>query len=65
MFFIELSWLALFGWYFATEHGVRKRLIAMVLTVTAITFSVWLAYPPGKKSHSVSTSKAARRSSSA
>src|SRR5256886_9581568 len=49
MFFIELSWLALFGWYFATEHGVRKRLIAMVLTVTAITFSVWLAYPPGKK----------------
>src|SRR6266403_1327228 len=49
MFFIELSWLALFGWYFATEHGVRKRLIAMVLTVTAITFSVWLAYPPNKK----------------
>ncbi|MFZ3375284.1 MAG: protein translocase subunit SecD [Chthoniobacterales bacterium] len=49
MFFIELSWLALFGWYFATEHGVRKRLIAMVLTVTAITFSVWLAYPPSKK----------------
>jgi len=49
MFFIELSWLALFGWYFATEHGVRKRLIAIVLTVTAITFSVWLAYPPGKK----------------
>jgi SecD/SecF fusion protein len=49
MFFIELSWLALFGWYFATEHGVRKRLIALVLTVTAITFSVWLAYPPSKK----------------
>jgi len=49
MFFIELSWLALFGWYFATEHGVRKRLIAIVLTVTAITFSVCLAYPPGKK----------------
>jgi len=49
MFFIELSWLALFGWYFATEHGVRKRLIAIVLTVTAITFSVWLAYPPSKK----------------
>jgi SecD/SecF fusion protein len=49
MFFIELSWLALFGWYFATEHGVRKRLIAMVLTVTAISFSVWLAYPPSKK----------------
>jgi SecD/SecF fusion protein len=49
MFFIELSWLALFGWYFATEHGVRKRLIAMVLTATAITFSVWLAYPPSKK----------------
>jgi SecD/SecF fusion protein len=49
MFFIELSWLALFGWYFATDHGVRKRLIAMVLTVTAITFSVWLAYPPSKK----------------
>jgi len=49
LFFIELSWLALFGWYFATEHGVRKRLIAIVLTVTAITFSVWLAYPPGKK----------------
>ena len=49
MFFIELSWLALFGWYFATEHGVRKRLIAIVLTVTAITLSVWLAYPPSKK----------------
>src|SRR5437667_1864691 len=49
MFFIELSWLALFGWYSATEQVVRKRLIAIVLTVTAITFSVWLAYPPGKK----------------
>jgi len=49
MFFIELSWLVLFGWYFATEHGARKRLIAMVLTVTAIAFSLWLAYPPSKK----------------
>src|SRR5437660_39838 len=49
MSFIELSWPARFGCYFATEHGVRKRLIAIVLTVTAITFSVWLAYPPGKK----------------
>jgi SecD/SecF fusion protein len=49
MFFIELSWLVLLGWYFATDLGPRKRLIAIILTIVAVAFSAWLAYPPDKK----------------
>src|ERR1041384_4599148 len=49
MFCIELSWLALLGWYFATDFGLRKRLLAVTLTIVAVVFSIWLAYPPCKK----------------
>src|SRR5437868_6540432 len=49
MFFIELSWLALLGWYFATDYGLRKRLLATVLMIIAVAFSVAITYPPQKK----------------
>jgi SecD/SecF fusion protein len=49
LFFIELSWLALLGWYFLTDYGRRKRIIAGVLVVGAIALSVWMIYPPEKK----------------
>ena len=47
MFFIELVWLGLFGWYFATDHGTRKRILAFVLVFVAVTLSIVMIYPPG------------------
>lgn len=41
--------LVLFGWYFATDHGVRKRLLATVLMVLLVAFSLITIYPPEKK----------------
>jgi SecD/SecF fusion protein len=49
MFFIELIWLALFGWYFATDYGTRKRLLALALVVIAVGLSIVMIYPPDKK----------------
>jgi SecD/SecF fusion protein len=49
MFFIELLWLGLFGWYFATDYGTRKRILAMALVVVAVAMSVMMVYPPDKK----------------
>jgi SecD/SecF fusion protein len=49
MFFIELVWLALFGWYFATDYGTRKRVLALVLVVIAVGLSIVMIYPPDKK----------------
>jgi SecD/SecF fusion protein len=49
MFFIELVWLALFGWYFATDFGTRKRVLALVLVVIAVGLSLVMIYPPEKK----------------
>jgi SecD/SecF fusion protein len=49
MFFIELLWLGLFGWYFATDYGARKRILALVLVVVAVVLSVMMIYPPDKK----------------
>jgi SecD/SecF fusion protein len=49
MFIIELVWLALFGWYFATDYGMRKRLLALALVVIAVGLSVVMIYPPDKK----------------
>src|SRR3989440_1781263 len=49
MFFIELLWLGLFGWYFATDYGARKRILAFVLVVVAVAMSVMMIYPPDKK----------------
>ncbi len=47
MFVIELVWLALFGWYFATDFGTRKRVLALVLVVIAVGLSIVMIYPPG------------------
>src|SRR6266446_4076422 len=49
MFFIELLWLGLFGWYFATDYGARKRILAFVLVAVAVAMSVMMIYPPEKK----------------
>jgi SecD/SecF fusion protein len=49
MFFIELLWLGLFGWYFATDYGTRKRILALALVVVAVAMSVMMVYPPDKK----------------
>src|SRR5437588_5979760 len=48
-FFIGLVMLLLFGWYFATDHGLRKRLLALTLTVLLVVFSVVTIWPPQKK----------------
>jgi SecD/SecF fusion protein len=48
-FFIGLLMLVLFGWYFATDQGLRKRLLALTLTVLLIVFSVITIWPPQKK----------------
>src|SRR6266404_5683378 len=49
MFFVELVWLALFCWYFATDYGTRKRVRALVLVVIAVGLSIVMIYPPEKK----------------
>ena len=48
-FFIGLVMLVLFGWYFATDQGLRKRLLALTLTVLLVVFSVVTIWPPQKK----------------
>jgi SecD/SecF fusion protein len=48
-FFIGLGLLILFGWYFATDNGPRKRALAGALVVLLITFSIVTIWPPEKK----------------
>ncbi len=48
-FFIGLGMLVLFGWYFATDHGPRKRLLAMTLLLLLVVFSIATIWPPQKK----------------
>jgi SecD/SecF fusion protein len=48
-FFIGLCFLILFGWYFATDFGLRKRLLATTLMVLLVVFSIATIYPPEKK----------------
>ena len=48
-FFIGLVMLILFGWYFATDQGLRKRLLAATLMLLLVTFSVITIWPPQKK----------------
>jgi SecD/SecF fusion protein len=48
-FFIGLILLVLFGWYFATDQGLRKRLLALALTVLLVAFSIATIWPPQKK----------------
>ena len=48
-FFIGLVLLVLFGWYFATDYGPRKRLLATLLMVLLVAFSLVTIWPPEKK----------------
>jgi SecD/SecF fusion protein len=48
-FFIGLAMLVLFGWYFATDQGSRKRLLAMTLMLLLVIFSIATIWPPQKK----------------
>ena len=48
-FFIGLLLLILFGWYFATDYGLRKRLLATLLAAMLIAFSIATIWPPEKK----------------
>src|SRR2546428_9376441 len=48
-FFIGLGLLILFGWYFATDLGLRKRLLATALTLFLVFFSIITIWPPREK----------------
>ncbi|HEY6205818.1 MAG TPA: protein translocase subunit SecD [Chthoniobacterales bacterium] len=48
-FFMGLGLLVLFGWYFATDIGLRKRLIALTLVVAFIAVSIGTIWPPQKQ----------------
>ena len=48
-FLFGLALLILFGWYFATDYGARKRLLATILMVLLVVFSLVTIYPPDKK----------------
>ncbi len=48
-FGIGLAVLVLFGWYFATDQGLRKRLLAMTLMLLLVACSIATIWPPQKK----------------
>jgi SecD/SecF fusion protein len=48
-FFIGLGLLMMFGWYFATDRGLRKRTIAAILVVLLVVFSAMSIWPPDQK----------------
>jgi len=48
-FFAGLLLLVLFGWYFATDSGVRKHLLALFLAAMLVAFSIATIWPPEKK----------------
>src|SRR6202011_1809910 len=48
-FFAGLGLLVLFGWYFATDIGLRKRLLALTLMALLVVFSIVTIWPPEKK----------------
>jgi SecD/SecF fusion protein len=50
-FLFGLVLLILFGWYFATEAGSRKRMLGSVLTVLLVWFCLQSVYPPDTKVH--------------
>ena len=50
-FLFGLVLLILFGWYFATDLGRRKRILGSVLTVMLIAFCIQSVYPPDQKLH--------------
>src|SRR4030095_6666151 len=48
-FLLGLAVLVLFGWYFATDQGPRKRLLAMTLMLLLVVSSIATIWPPQKK----------------
>jgi len=50
-FLFGLLLLVLFGWYFATDTGRRKRILGSVLTVLLVAFCLQSVYPPDQKLH--------------
>jgi SecD/SecF fusion protein len=48
-FFCGLLLLVLFGWYFATDSGLRKHLLALLLVAMLVAFSIATIWPPEKK----------------
>ncbi len=48
-FFLGLGLLVLFGWYFATDRGLRKHLLAAVLVIFLVIFSIWSVWPLQQK----------------
>ncbi|HZR05412.1 MAG TPA: protein translocase subunit SecD [Candidatus Udaeobacter sp.] len=48
-FLAGLAVLVLFGWYFATDQGPRKRLLAMTLMLLLVVSSIVTIWPPQKK----------------
>src|SRR5206468_4321186 len=48
-FCIGLAMLVLFGWYFATDQGPRKRLLAMALMLVLVVSSIVTIWPPQKR----------------
>jgi len=50
-FLFGLLLLILFGWYFATDAGRRKRILGSVLTVLLVAFCIQSVYPPDQKLH--------------
>src|SRR5438067_6877947 len=48
-FCIGLAMLVLFGWYFATDQGQRKRLLALTLMLVLVVSSIVTIWPPQKK----------------
>jgi SecD/SecF fusion protein len=48
-FFVGLAMLVLFGWYFASDQGLRKRVLASTLMLLLVIFSIATIWPPQKK----------------
>jgi SecD/SecF fusion protein len=50
-FLFGLLLMILFGWYFATDTGRRKRILGSILTVLLAAFCIQSVYPPDQKLH--------------
>src|SRR6266545_3720701 len=48
-FLVGLAMLVLFGWYFATDQGLRKRLLAMTLMLVLVVSSIATIWPPKER----------------
>jgi SecD/SecF fusion protein len=48
-FFAGLGLLVLFAWYFATDVGLRKRILATTLVMLLVAFSIATIWPPKEK----------------